>query len=73
MTKVCVIQADNRPNLDYLLLTNKVNTSFTKEHGYDYLFIPILNNDIHISIKPLKKYISLMIFYKVQHMILLFS
>ncbi len=28
MSKVCVIQADNRPTLNYLLLTNKVNKSF---------------------------------------------
>lgn len=45
MTKVCIIQADNRPTLNYLLLTSKVNKEFCKVHGYDYLFIPIHNNE----------------------------
>ncbi len=45
MSNICVIQADNRPTLNYLLLTNKVNREFCKIHGYDYLFIPIHNNE----------------------------
>lgn len=44
MTKICVIQADNRPTLDYLLLTNRINQEVCKIQGYDYLFIPIQNN-----------------------------
>ena len=39
--KVCVIQTDNRPTLDYLLKTQAVNRKFCQQLGYDYEFIPM--------------------------------
>jgi hypothetical protein len=40
---IVVIQADNRPNLDYLQLTQKINMQAAKLLNYVYLFIPILS------------------------------
>lgn len=45
MVKVCVLQTDNRPSLDYLLETQKVNKKFCDILGYDYLFIELNNNE----------------------------
>jgi hypothetical protein len=39
MVKVCVIQADNRPSLYYLLETQKINKIFCDHLKYDYIFI----------------------------------
>jgi hypothetical protein len=47
-TKVIVIQADNRPTLDYLLLTKQVNETACKLLNYRYKFISIDNDiDVH--------------------------
>ena len=43
MTKITVVQTDNRPNLNYLLKTQEVNKKFCTLLGYNYLF---LNLDI---------------------------
>ena len=43
MTRVCVVQTDNRPTLDYLLKTQEVNKMFCDFFHYDYLFIEIDN------------------------------
>jgi hypothetical protein len=43
MVNVCVVQTDNRPNLNYLLLTKEINKKFCKLLGYNYLFIEIDN------------------------------
>lgn len=43
MVKVCVMQTDNRPSLDYLLKTQQVNKKFCDILGYDYLFIELEN------------------------------
>jgi hypothetical protein len=43
MVKVCVVQSDNRPSLDYLLKTQQVNKRFCDILGYDYLFIELEN------------------------------
>jgi hypothetical protein len=44
MKKVCVLQTDNRPTLDYLLKTQEVNKKFCDILGYDYLFLEMDNN-----------------------------
>jgi len=56
MAKVCVLQADNRPSLDYLLKTQKVNKRFCELLDYDYLFLEIDNKkygDIHPATKKI--------------------
>ena len=56
MVKVCVLQADNRPSLDYLLKTQEINKFFCKCLGYDYLFLEIDNNkygNIHPATKKI--------------------
>ena len=54
MVKVCVLQTDNRPTLDYLLKTQEVNKKFCDILEYDYLFIE-LNNDNYGNIHPATK------------------
>jgi hypothetical protein len=56
MTKVCVLQADNRPKLNYLLKTQEVNKKFCDILEYDYLFLEIHNNkygNIHPATKKI--------------------
>jgi len=45
MVKICVLQTDNRPSLEYLLLTQKVNKKMCNYLGYDYLFIEMNDNE----------------------------
>jgi hypothetical protein len=47
--KVCVVQTDNRPTLDYLCKTQQVNRKFSNILNYDYLFIPLdtSKHDLH--------------------------
>jgi len=54
MVKICIMQADNRPSLDYLLKSQKVNKMFCDYLGYDYLFIEI-NNHKHKKLHPATK------------------
>jgi hypothetical protein len=44
MVKVCVLQTDNRPSLNYLLKTQEVNKKFCDILKYDYLFLEMDNN-----------------------------
>jgi hypothetical protein len=44
MVKVCVIQTDNRPTLNYLLKSQEINRRFCDLLGYTYLFIPMDTN-----------------------------
>uniref|UniRef100_A0A6C0JI63 Nucleotide-diphospho-sugar transferase domain-containing protein n=1 Tax=viral metagenome TaxID=1070528 RepID=A0A6C0JI63_9ZZZZ len=56
MAKVCVLQTDNRPSLDYLLETQKVNKKFCDILGYEYLFLELDNKkygDIHPATKKI--------------------
>ena len=56
MVKVCVLQTDNRPSLDYLLETQKVNKKFCNILEYDYLFLELDNNkygNIHPATKKI--------------------
>jgi hypothetical protein len=56
MAKVCVLQSDNRPSLNYLLKTQEVNKQFCNILGYDYLFLKLDNNkygDIHPATKKI--------------------
>ena len=52
------MQSDNRPSLDYLLLTQKVNKIFCDLFDYDYLFLE-LNNNEYGSIHPATKKIHI--------------
>jgi hypothetical protein len=54
MVKVYVLQTDNRPTLDYLLLTQRVNKQFCKILGYEYVFLEI-KNDEYGNIHPATK------------------
>ena len=58
MVKVCVLQTDNRPSLDYLLKTQEVNKKFCDILEYDYLFLE-LNNNNYGNIHPATKKIHL--------------
>ena len=56
MVKICVLQTDNRPSLNYLLETQKVNKKFCNILGYDYLFLDLDNNkygNIHPATKKI--------------------
>ncbi len=56
MVKVCVLQTDNRPQLDYLLKTQNVNKKFCKYACYEYVFIELENNkygNIHPATKKI--------------------
>jgi len=56
MVKVCVLQADNRPTLDYLLLTKSVNVKWSDFLCSRYEFIEIDNNkygNIHPATKKI--------------------
>ena len=45
MSKVCVLQTDNRPSLEYLLKSQAVNKMFCNYLGYDYVFLEMDNNE----------------------------
>jgi hypothetical protein len=56
MVKVCVLQADNRPTLNYLLLSKRVNIKWSDFLGYRYEFIEFDNNkygNIHPATKKI--------------------
>lgn len=56
MVKVCVLQTDNRPSLNYLLKTQEVNKKFCNILGYSYLFLKLDNNkygNIHPATKKI--------------------
>jgi hypothetical protein len=56
MAKVCVIQTDNRPSLDYLKKSREVNRKFCNILGYDYIFLELDNNkygNIHPATKKI--------------------
>lgn len=44
MVKICVLQTDNRPTLNYLLKTQEINKKFCDILGYEYLFLELDNN-----------------------------
>lgn len=54
MVKVCVLQTDNRPLLDYLLKTQEVNKKFCDTLKYDYVFLKI-NNNRNTNLHPATK------------------
>lgn len=58
MAKVCVLQSDNRPSLNYLLKTQEVNKKFCNILGYDYLFLNLDDNN-YGNIHPATKKIHL--------------
>lgn len=57
-TKVCVLQTDNRPTLNYLLKTQEVNKKFCDILQYDYTFSEI-NNNKYGNINPCTKKIHI--------------
>jgi hypothetical protein len=54
MVKVCILQTDNRPSLDYLLKTQEVNKKFCDILDYNYLFVK-LNNKRNCNLHPATK------------------
>jgi hypothetical protein len=54
MTKVCVLQTDNRPSLNYLQLTMEANKRICDILGYEYMFIE-LKNDFYGNFHPATK------------------
>jgi hypothetical protein len=57
MRKICVLQTDNRPSLNYVLKTQEVNKKFCNILGYDYLFLELDNNKYGNIHPATKKYI----------------
>jgi hypothetical protein len=56
MVKVSILQTDNRPTLNYLLLTQKVNQKICDYFGYTYVFIEFENTkygNIHPATKKI--------------------
>jgi hypothetical protein len=56
MVKVIVLQTDNRPSLNYLLETQKVNKKICNILEYEYLFLELDNNkygNIHPATKKI--------------------
>ena len=57
MVKVCVLQADNRPSLNYLLKTQEINKKYCDILQYEYLFLELDNNkygNIHPATKKIQ-------------------
>lgn len=57
MVKVCVLQTDNRPSLDYLIKTQNVNKMFCDCLGYDYIFLTMGNDSPQIDPRTKKIFI----------------
>ena len=57
MLKVCVLQTDNRPLLDYLVKLREVNTRICDILVYEYLFINLYNknHNFHSEIEKIPK------------------
>jgi len=58
--KVCVLQTDNRPTLDYLLKTQEVNKKWCNILKYDYLFLNLDDFKYGGSMHPATKKIFVM-------------
>lgn len=58
MVKICVLQSDNRPTLDYLLKSQKVNQKFCNILEYEYIFL-LLDNNKYGNIHPATKKINI--------------
>lgn len=54
MVRVCVLQTDNRPTLNYLLKTQEINKKFCNIFRFNYLFIE-LNNAKYGNLHPATK------------------
>ena len=57
MVNIIIIQTDNRPELPYLALTQKVNKKVCKHFGYQYLFLDLDNTKYNLDPKTTKLYI----------------
>jgi len=56
MPNITILQADDRPSLEYLLLTQEVNKKVCDHFGYKYVFITIDKNkytDVHPATKKI--------------------
>ena len=58
MVRVCVLQSDNRPKLNYLLLSQKVNKKCCNLLDYTYSFI-LINNNEYKNMHPATKKIHI--------------
>lgn len=72
MTRVCVIQTDNRPTLDYLLKSQEVNKMFCEFFHYDYLFIEIDNASKFVNKQYEKIYVVNSLLQKEEYDVLVF-
>lgn len=61
MVKVCVLQTDNRPSLDYLLKSREVNKMFCNYLGYNYIFLDM--NNLELNIHPATKKIFIVNYF----------
>ena len=55
--KICVLQTDNRPSLNYLLKTQEINKKYCDILQYEYLFLELDNNkygNIHPATKKIQ-------------------
>jgi hypothetical protein len=55
MPNITILQADDRPNLYYLLLTQQVNKNICDHFGYKYVFITIDKNKYYTNVHPATK------------------
>ena len=52
--RICILQADNRPTLDYLQLTQQVNKRIAQHFEYDYQFLIIPDGgELHPATKKI--------------------
>ena len=55
MVNISLLQTDDRPNLNYLLLSKKVNIKICNYFNYNYNFIEIDNSKLNLSVKQYNK------------------
>jgi hypothetical protein len=55
MVNIHILQTDNRPTLDYLLLSQKVNKKMCSKFSYKYSYIPIDNDKYSFHFKQFAK------------------
>jgi len=70
--KVCILQTDNRPTLDYLLLTQIVNKQWCKQFNYEYMFVEIDNSYTFFTKQYAKLYVMNKILQEAAYDIIVF-
>ena len=62
MINVCILQTDNRPNLDYLQRTKEVNIMFCEVLHYHYVFAE-MDNNTYTEMHPATRKIHMVDFF----------